>query len=197
MVTVDVVIFTVRAAALQVLLIRRGKEPFKDHWAIPGGFVEMDESLEAAALRELAEETGVTNVYLEQLRTYGEPKRDPRGRTITVAYFALVKAAELDPRAGDDAAGADWFSLSELPPLAFDHADILKDAHQGLQAKIQWTTAASSLLPRTFSLDQLQELHQLILGKPVHRGRLRRQMLSEGLLLEVKSGSAVRYRFKA
>jgi 8-oxo-dGTP diphosphatase len=131
-VTVDTIIVT-RERQPRVLLIRRKHEPFTGMWAIPGGFVNMDESLDTAARRELAEETGVQVAQLEQLHAFGEPGRDPRGRTISVAYLARVEAAEVSPRAGDDAADAGWHPLDQLPPLAFDHDKILACAQQRLR----------------------------------------------------------------
>jgi 8-oxo-dGTP diphosphatase len=133
-VTVDVVIVT-REAKPRVLLIRRGHEPFKGMWAIPGGFVEIDEALDVAARRELFEETGVKAKDLVQLHTFGDPKRDPRGRNISVAYLALVNAEDLQPRAGDDAAEVGWFSLARPPKLAFDHKDILAVARKYLKER--------------------------------------------------------------
>jgi 8-oxo-dGTP diphosphatase len=132
-VSVDIVIVTREAKPL-VLLIKRGREPFKDCWAIPGGFVDMDESLEDAARRELLEETGVRAGKLAQLHTFGDPKRDPRGRNISVTYIALIDAADLKARAGDDAAEVGWFALARLPPdLAFDHKEILAVARRYLK----------------------------------------------------------------
>lgn len=129
MVTVDIVVFTrEETGGMLVLLIERKKEPFKGHWAIPGGFVGMEESLEEAAERELREETGVEGVKLKQFHAFGDPERDPRGRVITVAYAAVVKREDLRFEAGSDAAGAELFPVDELPPLAFDHADILEKA---------------------------------------------------------------------
>ncbi len=133
-VTVDIVIVT-RDPKPRVLLIRRGQEPFKGSWAIPGGFVEMDEPLDTAAKRELFEETGVRAGDLVQLHTFGDPKRDPRGRNISVAYLALVDADDLQPRAGDDAAEVDWFSLHRPPQLAFDHREILAVARKHLKER--------------------------------------------------------------
>ncbi len=133
-VTADVVIFTRREDDLQVLLIKRGHPPFEGRWAIPGGFVEVGESLEEAARRELEEETGVRDVHLEQLHTFGDPDRDPRGHVITVAYLALVPPAT-PTRAGDDAAEARWWPARDPPPLAFDHAGILACALRRLQSK--------------------------------------------------------------
>jgi 8-oxo-dGTP diphosphatase len=130
-VTVDVVVLT-RGDNPRVLLIRRKHDPFAGKWALPGGFVEIDEPLEAAARRELEEETGVPAETLEQLHTFGDPGRDPRGRTITVVYLTRVDAAKVQPRAGDDAAEIGWHSLRQLPPLAFDHEQILACARRHL-----------------------------------------------------------------
>jgi 8-oxo-dGTP diphosphatase len=130
-VTVDIVIVT-RARRPRVLLIRRKHEPFEGMWAIPGGFVEMDESLEEAARRELLEETGVRTKHLEQLHTFGDPGRDPRGRTISVVYLARVNPRQIKPKAADDAAEVGWYRLDELPPLAFDHEQILAVARKTL-----------------------------------------------------------------
>ena len=149
--SVDVVMFTLRADDLQVLLVRRKHAPFEGRWAIPGGFVEADESLEAAARRELKEETGVRDVYVEQLYTFGDPKRDPRGRVVTVAYLALVPAP-LAVQAGDDASDVRWWSVYKLPSLAFDHAKILQYALQRLRYKLEYTAAGFQLLPPSFSV---------------------------------------------
>jgi 8-oxo-dGTP diphosphatase len=133
-VTVDTIIVT-RERTPRVLLIRRKHEPFAGSWAIPGGFVDMDESLEAAARRELREETGVEAAELEQLHTFGDPGRDPRGRTISVVYLARVDPRQLKPRAADDAAEVGWHRLNQLPPLAFDHEQILESARRRLKKK--------------------------------------------------------------
>jgi 8-oxo-dGTP diphosphatase len=183
-VTTDVVIFTLREGDLQVLLIRRKNPPFQGVWAIPGGFVGMDESLEEAALRELEEETGVRDVYLEQLYTFGDPGRDPRGRTVTVAYFALVPAPTIRPRAGDDAAEARWWPMYDLPPLAFDHADILAYALQRLRYKLEYTTVGFELLPEPFTLSELQAAYEVILGEDLDKRNFRRKVLSAAILEE-------------
>jgi len=176
-VTVDVVTFTLRGQDLQVLLIRRKHPPFADYWAIPGGFVQADESLEVAALRELEEETNVRDVYLEQLYTFGDPDRDPRTRVITVAYFALVPETALPSlRAGDDAADAQWWSMYNLPPLAFDHAEILDYALTRVRYKLEYSAVGFELLPEKFTLSELQSAYEVILGEKLDRGNFRKKL---------------------
>lgn len=184
MVTVDVVIFTLRENDLQVLLVRRRNPPFAGMWAIPGGFVDVDEPLETAAARELEEETGVRGVYLEQFHTFGDPGRDPRGRTVTVAYLALVRADEVRPRAGDDAAEARWWPVSDLPPLAFDHDRILACALEHLRRKRECPAVVAGLLPETFPLSELQAAYEAVLGEKLDRRAFRRQVLAAGVLQE-------------
>ncbi|MCG3181339.1 MAG: NADH pyrophosphatase [Phycisphaerae bacterium] len=184
-VTVDTIILTVGAGLtdLRVLLVRRGRAPFAGRWAIPGGFVEPGESLEQAARRELAEETAVTDLaYLEQLYTFGDPGRDPRGRVITVAYYALVPAAGIEPHAGDDAADARWFSMFDLPRLAFDHGRILDYALARLRAKMEYTTVGFGLLGEEFTLSELQSLYELILRRRLDKRNFRRRILAMGRL---------------
>jgi 8-oxo-dGTP diphosphatase len=188
--TTDVVIISLRHKDLQVLLIRRGHPPYRGKWAIPGGFVHPDESLDEAARRELEEETGVREVYLEQLYTFGDPKRDPRGRVITVAYFALVPE-DVTARAGDDAAEAQWHSVYKLPELAFDHATILKYALQRLRYKLEYSSVGFELLPNEFTLSELQAAYEIVLGETLpdpHKGldkrNFRRRILEAGILVE-------------
>jgi 8-oxo-dGTP diphosphatase len=175
-VTVDIVIFTIHAGTLKVLLVKRGVPPFAGQFAIPGGFVLEDESLEQAALRELREETGVADVYLEQLYSFGDPKRDPRGRVITVAYFALISAGQAPLQAGTDAAEAAWWPLDRLPPLAFDHDEILTYAVERLRNKLEYTTVGFQLLPAKFTLSELQEVYEAILGKKLDKRNFRRKL---------------------
>jgi 8-oxo-dGTP diphosphatase len=176
-VTVDVVILTLRHDDLQVLLIRRRQPPFADYWAIPGGFIQTDESLESAAVRELKEETGVDNVYIEQLFTFGNPYRDPRTRVITVAYFALVpESSLLHLKPGDDASDARWWSMYDLPLLAFDHAEILAYALTRLRYKLEYTAVGFELLPEKFTLSRLQATYEVILGEKLDRGNFRKKL---------------------
>lgn len=187
-VTVDIVIFTIRDRALHVLLVKRGIEPFKGRWAIPGGFVVRDESLEEAALRELEEETGVRDVYLEQLYTFGDPGRDPRGRVVTVAYFALV-SSDRSLQAGTDAAEANWFAAASPPPLAFDHGKILATALERLRSKLEYTTVGFQLLPPKFTLTELQRVYEAILGRPLDKRNFRRKMSMLGLVKPLRQWS--------
>ncbi|MEP7270156.1 MAG: NUDIX domain-containing protein [Acidobacteriota bacterium] len=184
-VTVDLVIFTIAENDLRVLLIRRKQGPFRNCWALPGGFVEMNESLEDAAARELKEEVGVENVYLEQLFTFGEPKRDPRGRVISVSYFALVDAERQRIVAASDAADAGWRTVFDPPPLAFDHDRILEYAVWRLRNKLEWTTVGYELLPKRFTLSQLQRVYEIILQKPIDKRNFRKKILAQGQLREL------------
>ena len=181
-VTVDIVIFTLREGSLQVLLVKRGVPPFEGQYAIPGGFIRGDESLEEAALRELHEETGVRNVFLEQLYTFGDPKRDPRGRVITVAYYALIASDKLSLVAGADAAEAQWFPASSFSPLAFDHKSILDYALERLRNKLEYTTVGFQLLPEKFTLGELQAVYEAILGRQLDKRNFRRKLSLLGIL---------------
>jgi 8-oxo-dGTP diphosphatase len=182
-VTVDIVIFTIRAeVGLEVLLVRRGIPPFEGQWAIPGGFVLENESLEAAALRELDEETGVRDVYLEQLYSFGDPGRDPRGRVVTVAYFALVAADRRPVVAGSDAAEARFWPMDALPKLAFDHAEILAYSLERLRNKLEYTTVGFQLLPEKFTLGELQRVYEAILGRGLDKRNFRRKIALLGIL---------------
>ena len=181
-VTTDIVIFTIRQDELKVLLIKRALPPFQGEWALPGGFVHIDEDLDAGARRELEEETGVKDVYLEQLYTFGAPERDPRERVITVAYYALIPSDRIELRAASDAEGVSWFGLDELPELAFDHAQILKMAHARLVAKLDYSTIAFQFMPAAFTLGELQQVYELILGSPIDKRNFRKKILALELI---------------
>lgn len=181
-VTVDVVIFALRVGDLQVLLVRRRRLPHAGMWAIPGGVVEPNEALEAAAVRKLEEETGLGDVYLEQLYTFGQPNRDPRERVITVAYFAVVPSASIVPRTADDAEHVRWWSIYDLPELAFDHAEILDYALTRLRYKLEYTAVGFELLPQEFTLTELQRAYEVVLGEELDKRNFRRKILAAGVL---------------
>jgi len=205
-VTVDIILFTFHEDQLKVLLVRRDHEPFAHHWALPGGFVNIDEDLEDAARRELSEETNVSDVYLEQLYTFGDPDRDPRGRVITVAYFALLSNDQvrgLQIRGASDAGEAAWWNIYDLPQLAFDHARILQYAMQRLRWKLEWTALGFLLLPAEFTLSELQRVYETVLHEPLDKRNFRRKMLAADVLEEtgnLREGDhrpAKLYRFTA
>jgi 8-oxo-dGTP diphosphatase len=183
-VTCDVVILTLVEGDLRVLLVKRRNWPFEGMWAIPGGFLNMDESLEDAARRELEEETAVKDLYLEQLYTFGDVGRDPRTRVITVVYYALVDAARLNVRAGDDAADTQWFSMYDLPAMAFDHKNILDYTLQRLRGKLEYTNIGFQLLPPEFTLRELQAVYEAILKRTIDKRNFRKKILSTGILQE-------------
>jgi 8-oxo-dGTP diphosphatase len=184
-VTVDCVVFGLDEEDLKVLLIRRGLEPYQGRWALPGGFVKMEESLEGAARRELEEEAGVRPNVLEQLYTFGAPERDPRGRVVTVAYFALVKLMDHRVQAATDAREAAWFSVWDLPKLAFDHGDIIAMALQRLKGKVRYQPIGFELLPPKFTLTQLQRMYEKILERELDKRNFRKKILSMELLEEL------------
>ena len=185
-VAVDAIVFGYsKQDGVSVLLIQRKYEPYKNSWAIPGGFVLEDESLEEAVKRELAEETGITVNYLEQLYTFGEPKRDPRQRIIAVAYFGLVKASQYQElKASTDAENAKWFSIKKLPALAFDHKQILQVAIERLRAKVRYQPVGFELLDKKFPFSDLEKLYTALLDKEINRRNFSKKILSFDFLEE-------------
>lgn len=181
-VTTDIVIFTVLDDALKVLLIKRGGEPFIGQWAMPGGFLRMEESIEDCARRELREETGVRDVYLEQLYTFGAVDRDPRERVLSVAFYALISADGQELEAGDDAAEAQWFDVADLPDLAFDHKAILAMAQERLAAKMAYSTVGLQLMPAEFTLSNLMRVYELAGDKTLDKRNFRKWILGLDLL---------------
>ena len=185
--TVDCVVFglDVEEDELKVMLIQRDLPPFEGRWALPGGFVRLTETAEDAARRELKEETGIEKVYLEQLYTFSELKRDPRERVVTVAYYALVNLNEHTIKATTDARNAAWCSISDLPELAFDHDRILLTALKRLKGKLRYEPIGFELLPTKFTLSQLQALYEIVLERPLDRRNFRKKILSMGLLIDL------------
>lgn len=204
-VTVDVLIFTIDENKLKIILVKRSEWPFDGKWAIPGGFIKMDEGLEDAAMRKLAEEAGVKDVYLEQLYTFGDPGRDPRTRVITVTYFALIPSSRLKlGSAASKVSQASWYPVTELPVLAFDHKKIINYAADRIKSKIEYSNIVKGLLPAKFRLSELQKVYEVILGKELDKRNFRKKMLSLNLLeatgekeLEGAHRPAMLYKFKA
>jgi 8-oxo-dGTP diphosphatase len=188
--TVDCVVFGFDDGELKVLLIQRGLPPFKGAWALPGGFVRIEETIDEAARRELMEETGLREVYLEQLYTFGALDRDPRERVVSVAYYALVKLAEHPPAGATDASDAQWFPVGSVPRLAFDHSDILAMALKRLRGKVRYEPIGFELLPPKFSLSQLQHLYEAVLQTSLDKRNFRKKILAMGLLIPLDETTA-------
>ncbi|WDF37025.1 NUDIX domain-containing protein [Streptomyces sp. T12] len=191
-VTADLAVLTIRDGVLHALLVERGQEPYKGHWALPGGFVQPDESAETAARRELAEETALSDVsglHLEQLRTYSEPDRDPRMRVVTVAFTALLPHPP-EPHGGSDAAQARWVPYDKAGPLAFDHDRILADAHERVGAKLEYTCLATAFCPPEFTLGELQQVYETVWGTALDRPNFRRKVLATPGFVEPVPGAA-------
>jgi 8-oxo-dGTP diphosphatase len=194
-IAVDCVVFGLDEQDLKVMAIQRGIPPFENQWALPGGFVRLDESLETAALRELKEETGIEQVFLEQLYTFGDLERDPRDRVVTVAYYALINLRNHHIQAATDAKDATWFPVSNPPKLAFDHNKILTVALARLKGKVRYEPIGFELLPQKFTLSQLQKLYETILEQPLDKRNFRKKILGMQLLVELDEvQSEVRHR---
>lgn len=193
-VTTDCVIFTFHERRLKVLLVRRGVEPFKGSWALPGGFMRIDESAEQCALRELLEETGYHAAYIRQFHTFSAPGRDPRERVVTVAFLALLRWAEV--RGGDDAAEAAWMPVDEVPELAFDHAEILRMALESLRREIHFKPVGFELLDREFSMSELQQVYESILGREFDRRNFAKKMRHTGVVEPMDSPSESVHRYE-
>lgn len=181
-VTVDCVVFGYDTTELKVLLIRRKLEPFKGRWALPGGFVQEDEGLEDAARRELTDETGLRDLFLEQLYSFGDPKRDPRERVISIAYYALTKLSDHSLKAASDADDVAWFAIAELPKLGFDHETIIDTALRRLKAKVRYEPIGFELLAVKFTLGELQRLYETVLEQTLDKRNFRKKILGMDLL---------------
>ena len=183
-VAVDVAVFTVLEGALCALLVNVRHGPFAGWWALPGGRVRAEDPLDAAAGRELREQTGLRDIYLEQLYTFGSPQRDPQGRVVSVAYVALIhhRGRFQNPPPSDKYSQVAWRPVGSLPPLAYDHVAVVRTAVERLQAKLEYTNLVYTLLPRAFTLGELQAMYEAILGRALDRRNFRRKILSTGLL---------------
>ena len=193
-VAVDLAIFTVQEARLELLLIRMKREPYTGKWALPGGRIRGNETVEQAAARELHEKAGIRDVYLEQLYTFSEPDRDPGARCISVAHMALI-GGDVPLRTTDKYSGIGWFPVSRLPPLAFDHEAIAEYAARRLRAKLEYSDVARNLLDKTFTLGELQRLYETILGRQLDARNFQRRAQHIGLVKDtgrVRSGQAHR-----
>lgn len=188
-VTVDCVVFGFDGNALKILLIERGIEPYKGMWALPGGFMKMDETVEQAAARELEEETNLTGVYLQQFKVFSDVNRDPRERVITVSFISLLRPEDCELVAGDDATNALWFDEHFLPPMAFDHTEIIKQARKFLSDRLKLEPVVFQLLNRRFSLGELQKVYEVINRKTYDRRNFQRKALQSGILEETTTES--------
>ena len=185
-ITVDTVILTIKNNSLNVLLVRRNNEPFKDKWAIPGGYVRMSENLDEAAVRVLKEKTNVENIYLEQLYTFGDPLRHPVSRVITCAYFALIRSEDVDVVTTDELA---WHKVSELPPLAFDHKEIIEYALKRTRERLEMCPVAYQLLNEKFTLTEMQKAYEMIMEKKLDKRNFRKKVITTDGLRELNEFS--------
>lgn len=188
-ITADCVIYGFDGERLKILLVERGVEPCKGMWALPGGFMKIDETIEETAKRELMEETGLRNVFMTQFKVFSKVDRDPRERVVTVVFMALVRPSDYMLVAGDDASNALWFEERFLPPLAFDHEEIIAEAHRYLEELIRLKPVAFELLNKTFSLGELQRVYEEITGKNYDRRNFQRKAVQSGLLTPVENNS--------
>lgn len=185
-VTTDCVIFGFDEGELKVLLIERGIEPYLGKWALPGGFIDMDEDAESCARRKLVQETGLEDIYMEQLYTFSDVDRDPRYRVISIAYYALVKLSDYNAQAGTDTTNIQWFSISDVPELAFDHACILEKAKERLKGKIKYQPIGFELLPEKFTIPDLHHLYETVLQTELDDRNFRKKILGYNLLIDLK-----------
>jgi 8-oxo-dGTP diphosphatase len=181
-IAIDVVILTINEGKLQALLIKMDKKPYENYWAAPGGLVKPNESVNEAARRHLFEKTGLKNVYLEQLYTFGEVDRDPFGRVVSVAYFVLIPYENLKSKIGNKVKNIEWFAVDDLPPLAYDHANIIKTAIERLRAKLSYTNIIYGLLPEKFTLGELQKTYEIILKRRLDKRNFRKKLMSLNLI---------------
>ena len=186
-VTVDIALMSVVKGKLSVLMMKRAYPPYRDSWALPGGFVDIKEGLDTAARRELEEETGLKGIFLEQLYSFGDVKRDPRKRVISVAYFALVPYTDSEKLAGEEATSYAWFEVDKLPEkLAFDHDKIIKKAVERIRGKIGYSNVGFELVPEKFTIPELREIFEQVLGRSLNPSNFRTKLLKLGILRATK-----------
>lgn len=190
----DVVILTIEEGDLKVLLIKMKKAPFQKHWAVPGGLVRGDESLDDSARRHLASKTGLKNLYLEQLAAFGEPKRDPFGRVVSVAYFALIPVGTRELKTTEEYGGVAWFPIKHLPSLAYDHKEIIMEALARLKAKLEYTNIVYGFMPPEFTLTEIQRVYEIILNRPLDKRNFRKKVLELKLIVVAKGKRSGAYR---
>ncbi|HBM45972.1 MAG: NUDIX hydrolase [Parcubacteria group bacterium GW2011_GWF2_38_76] len=181
-VATDVVIFTIKDEKLQVLLIKMKKKPYEEHWAMPGGLIKLDEAVDSAAERILKEKVGIENVYLEQLYTFGEVDRDPFGRVVSVAYFALIPSDKLILKTTKEYGDISWFPVDKLPKLAYDHKEMVRSAINRLQSKLSYSNIVYSLLPKEFTLSEIQKTYEIILDNKLDKRNFRKKLFSLNLV---------------
>ncbi|MCR5313592.1 MAG: NUDIX hydrolase [Bacteroidaceae bacterium] len=194
--TTDAVVFAFKNNKLHVLLIERGNEPCKGKWAFPGGFLEMDETLEEGCKRELLEETGVDDIHVEELKSFSTVDRDPRERVVTVAFLAFIRHQDVHVVAGDDAAKAKWFAVDELPKLAFDHEEILREAFSAMRRRILFEPLAFYLLDKTFTLSELQTVYEAITGNQYDSKRFYSSIIDNDYVTPVDGSTDGQQRYK-
>ncbi len=180
--TVDIALFSIIKNNLELLLIKRKNPPFQDKWALPGGFVDYEEEIETAAKRELEEETGIKNIELQQFRTFGKPGRDPRGRTVSIVYYAVVNSENLKIQADTDASDVEWFNIKNLPGLAFDHDEIIKFTLKNFRQKLENTPVVKPIMPKEFNMTELHKVYEIILDKQLDAKNFESEIIQTGLL---------------
>lgn len=183
--TVDVVVFGFTGSRIEVMLIQRRNDPFKGSWAFPGGFVDHMEDIPIAAARELEEETGLKNHHLVEFGAFGKPSRDPRGHTVSIAFWALVNKEDVDIQPGDDAADVAWFQLTSVPQLAFDHQEMLQKALRHMREYTRYRPIGLMILPEEFTIKQYRNLYAAVLDKPIDEKDFRKKIIEVDLLVEL------------
>jgi 8-oxo-dGTP diphosphatase len=185
-VSVDCMVFGYHQETLKILAIKRGAEPYKGHWALPGDLVLISEDIDIAAKRVLRDLTGLDHLFMEQTKVYGEVNRHPQGRVITAGFYALIDIAKHDPHAAGWAEGVSWLTLNDLPKLAFDHNKILQDGLIRLRERVRRKPIGFELLPKKFALSELQSLYEALLNEKYDKANFRKKILAMKILRDLK-----------